>query len=258
MPENDIDSQAYVREFHEASPGSTERLLSRAVAGDHTPYRWLVRAVSGEARRVLDLACGNGPVARELHGRWVVSVDTSAAELAGSPGPKVQADALHLPFANESFDVVTCSMGLMVLQPLPDALAEAARVLRRGGVLAATVPAVRPLRRTDFRIVTTLTTRLGPRRSSRPAASIADLRDQLRAAGFDVLESQRERYAYQVRQVADAKNLVGSLYLPGTTDTSPVGRCDLAGAERGRPRRARGGHPGPSHRRHAERSHSGT
>lgn len=219
MPENDIDWPAYVREFHETRPGSTERLLSRAVAGDHTPYRWLVRAVSGEAKRVLDLACGNGPVARELHGRWVVGVDTSAAELAGAPGPKVQADALHLPFANESFDVVTCSMGLMVMQPLPDVLAEAARVLRRGGVLAATVPAIRPLRRTDFRILTTLTTRLRSTPQFPAGSELTELRDQLRAAGFDVLESQRERYAYRVNNVADAKNLVESLYLPGTSDT---------------------------------------
>ena len=47
MSENEIDWPEYLREFHSATPGSTEALLSRAVAGDHTPYRWLVRAVSG-------------------------------------------------------------------------------------------------------------------------------------------------------------------------------------------------------------------
>src|SRR3954447_2978138 len=106
MSENAIDWPEYLREFHTAAPGSTEALLSRAVAGDNTPYRWLARAVSGEARRILDLACGNGPVARELYGRWVGGVAPSAAELAGAPAPKVQADAARLPFANEAFDVV--------------------------------------------------------------------------------------------------------------------------------------------------------
>jgi ubiquinone/menaquinone biosynthesis C-methylase UbiE len=219
MPENEIDWPGYLREFHSATPGSTEALLSRAVAGDHTPYRWLVRAVSGEARRVLDLACGNGPVARELYGRWVVGVDNNAVQLAGAPGPKVQADALHLPFANEAFDVVTCSMGLAVLQPLPDVLAEAARVLRRGGVLAATVPAVRPLRRGDIRTLTSLTTRLRSTPQFPAGGEIKDLKDQLRAAGFHVMESQRERYAYSVRSIEDARRLVGALYLPGTSDT---------------------------------------
>jgi SAM-dependent methyltransferase len=236
MPENEIDWPSYLREFHEASPGVTERLLSRAVAGDHTPYRWLVRAVSGESKRILDLACGNGPVARELHGRWVVGVDISAAELAGAPGPKVQADAVHLPFANEAFDVVTCSMGLMVLQPLPAVLAEAARVLRRGGVLAATVPAVRPLRRTDLGILTSLTTRLRSTPQFPAGGELTGLRDQLHAAGFDVLESQRERYAYQVRTLADAQNLVRSLYLPGTSES----RREAAAAWLGEKAEARG------------------
>jgi ubiquinone/menaquinone biosynthesis C-methylase UbiE len=218
MPENEIDWPGYLREFHTATPGSTEALLSRAVSGDHTPYRWLVRAVSGEARRILDLACGNGPVARELYGRWVVGVDNNSVQLSGSPGPKVQADALHLPFANEAFDVVTCSMGLMVLQPLPEVLAEAARVLRRGGVLTATVPAVRPLRRGDIRTLTGLTTRLRSTPQFPAGGEITGLRDELRAAGFDVMESQRERYAYTVRSIEDARRLVGALYLPGSTD----------------------------------------
>ena len=218
MSENAIDWPEYLREFHSATPGSTEALLSRAVAGDHTPYRWLVRAVSGEARRVLDLACGNGPVSRELHGRWVVGVDNNPAQLAGAPGPKVQADALHLPFANEVFDVVTCSMGLMVLQPLPDVLAEAARVLRRGGVLAAIVPAVRPLRRGDIRTLSGLTTRLRSTPQFPAGGEITELKDQLHHAGFHVMESQRERYVYTIHGPDDARRLVNALYLPGTPD----------------------------------------
>jgi hypothetical protein len=109
-------------------------------------------------------------------------------------------------------------MGLAVLQPLPDVLAEAARVLRRGGVLAATVPAVRPLRRSDLRTLTSLTTRLRSTPQFPGGSEIKDLKDQLRAAGFDVMESQRERYAYTVRSLDDARRLVGALYLPGTSD----------------------------------------
>ncbi|TWD79195.1 methyltransferase family protein [Kribbella amoyensis] len=218
MSENVIDWPGYLREFHTAAPGCTEALLSRAVAGDHTPYRWLVRAVSGEARRVLDLACGSGPVARELHGRWVVGLDNNPTQLADAPGPRVQADALHLPFANEAFDVVTCSMGLMVLQPLPEILSEAARVLRRGGVLAATVLAVRPLRRGDIRTLTGLTTRLRSRPQFPGNGEITGLKEQLRGVGFDVMESQRERYAYTVRSLDDARRVVSAIYLPGTSD----------------------------------------
>ncbi len=50
----------------------------------------------------------------------------------------LQQDAMHLPFPNETFDVVTC---LEALEFLPDptcALGEMLRVLRSGGVLLAT------------------------------------------------------------------------------------------------------------------------
>jgi ubiquinone/menaquinone biosynthesis methyltransferase len=133
MPENEIDWPGYLRKFHTAAPGSTEALLSRAVAGDHTPYRWLVRAVSGEARRVLDLACGNGPVARELYGRWVVSLDNNPVQVAGAPGPKVQADALHLPFADAAFDAVISGFLLRNVVDLQRTLEEQFRVLKPGG-----------------------------------------------------------------------------------------------------------------------------
>jgi SAM-dependent methyltransferase len=191
-------------------------VLSRAVSGDHTPYRWLCRAVSAEAKRVLDVACGNGAVARRLPDHRVVGVDLSAAELANAPRPVVRADATQLPFGNESFDVVTCSMGLAVVQPLPVVLAEIARVLRPGGVLAATVPAVRPVRRTDLAVLTGLATRLRTSPQFPGGSELAGLRDELGAAGFDVLESQRERYGYPVASAADADLLVRSLYLPET------------------------------------------
>lgn len=241
MPENEFDWPGYLRVFHDTNAGCVEAVLSRAVAGDHTPYRWLCRAVSGEARRVLDLACGSGPVARELAAcgirPWVVGVDVSAAELAFAPRPVVRADALRLPFADETFDVVTSSMGLMVVQPLSEVLAEAARVLRPGGVLAAIVPAVRPLRTSDLPILTSLTTRLRSTPQFPVGGEISGLREELAAAGFDVLESQRERYAYQVRSTDDARLLVGSLYLPDTSDA----RREAAAAWLAERAEARGG-----------------
>lgn len=216
----------YLHEFHSAAPGVTEAVLSRAVAGDHTPYRWLCRAVTGEPKRVLDVACGNGAVARRLPGHFVVGLDLSAAELASAPRPVVRANAGLLPFGTESFDVVTCSMGLAVVQPLPVVLAEIARVLRPGGVLAATVPTVWRLRRTDLAVLTGLGARLRTSPQFPGADELGGLRDELTAAGFQVLESQRERYGYPVASAADAELLVGSLYLPET----PRVRRDAAAA----------------------------
>ena len=61
------------------------------------------------------------------------------------PGPWVRADALRLPFRDGSVDVVTSSLGLVVVTPLTQVLEEVARVLRPGGVLAGIAPALRPL-----------------------------------------------------------------------------------------------------------------
>jgi demethylmenaquinone methyltransferase/2-methoxy-6-polyprenyl-1,4-benzoquinol methylase len=47
----------------------------------------------------------------------------------------VQADALALPFADSSFDVVTVAFGLRNMASWPGALREMARVLQPGGTL---------------------------------------------------------------------------------------------------------------------------
>src|SRR4029077_21185632 len=116
-----LDWRAYLEKFHAERAGTIEAVLSRAMAGDHSPYRWLARAVSATATIVVDLACGSGPMSRELAqpGRTVVCLDVSehdvAWALAGGPGRRVGADALQLPFKDESVDVVTSSMGLVVV-----------------------------------------------------------------------------------------------------------------------------------------------
>ena len=109
---------------------------------------------------VLDMGCGAGRHAFETvrRGCRIVALDQSLEELvdvrntfaamieAGELHDKVQgqpvsADALKLPFADETFDRIICSE---VLEHIPDdqtAIGELARVLRPGGSIAVTVPA---------------------------------------------------------------------------------------------------------------------
>ncbi|MFJ8045786.1 class I SAM-dependent methyltransferase [Kitasatospora sp. NPDC096147] len=94
---------------------------------------------------VLDLACGTGIVTERLvrPGRRVLGADLSPGMLrvaAGRlPGAVVRADAGRLPLAADSVDAVVM-VWLLHLLPEPDAvLAEAARVVRPGGVVVCTV-----------------------------------------------------------------------------------------------------------------------
>jgi ubiquinone/menaquinone biosynthesis C-methylase UbiE len=104
------------------------------------------RAASADPAHVLETAAGTGAVTRALapllgsHARYVVSdlnqpMLDRAATRQGPDGRIVwrQADALNLPFEDESFDTVLCQFGVMFF---PDRIAgyrEAGRVLKRGG-----------------------------------------------------------------------------------------------------------------------------
>jgi demethylmenaquinone methyltransferase / 2-methoxy-6-polyprenyl-1,4-benzoquinol methylase len=110
--------------------------------------RWKRRLVElAEIRhsdRALDLCCGTGDVAFALQaaGAEVIGCDFSEPMLAVARKRAAQsnlvfaqADALHLPFAEETFDVVTISYGLRNLADFEGGLREMLRVLKPGGRL---------------------------------------------------------------------------------------------------------------------------
>jgi SAM-dependent methyltransferase len=96
--------------------------------------------------RVLEIAAGTGCVTRELAralppGVSIVASDLNQPMLAhaaslGTTRPVEwrQADAMQLPFPDESFDVVACQFGAMFFPDKARAFSEARRVLRAGGV----------------------------------------------------------------------------------------------------------------------------
>lgn len=90
--------------------------------------------------RVLDLACGTGDLCRTLSGAGHVPVgadfSTGMLRCAHTDAPLVRADALRLPFADATFDGLTCGFALRNFASLAPVLAECARVLRPGGRIA--------------------------------------------------------------------------------------------------------------------------
>jgi demethylmenaquinone methyltransferase / 2-methoxy-6-polyprenyl-1,4-benzoquinol methylase len=106
----------------------------------------VARVRPGES--ALDVCCGTGDIAFRLAraGARVTGLDFSQpmldlaeARKAGSPGrdyPQfMRADALSMPFGEDSFDVVTAGYGLRNLASMQAGLAEMVRVAKCGGRL---------------------------------------------------------------------------------------------------------------------------
>ncbi|MEM7354266.1 MAG: class I SAM-dependent methyltransferase [Acidobacteriota bacterium] len=92
-------------------------------------------------RRILDLGCGKGRVARLVRQRGgrAVAADRVLAMLSACdavPGPKLVATlGSPLPFPRASFDGVVCALALGHVEGLSSALAAMVEVLRPGGFL---------------------------------------------------------------------------------------------------------------------------
>jgi demethylmenaquinone methyltransferase/2-methoxy-6-polyprenyl-1,4-benzoquinol methylase len=106
---------------------------------------------------VLDLCCGTGDMTLALYKHRpnqqpttsnqqpspILALDFSRNMLAlarpkfaGRNIRSIEADALHLPFADSTIDLVTCAFGFRNLASYPEGLAELHRVLRPSGQIA--------------------------------------------------------------------------------------------------------------------------
>lgn len=120
-----------------------------------TPKLWGVHAISEEALGalgptagldVLEVGCGAGQWTASLavEGTHVIGLDLSESQLAaarhrGVDLRLVQAAGQHLPFLDQSFDVVFCDHGAMSWADPAVTLPEVRRVLRIGGRLVFNV-----------------------------------------------------------------------------------------------------------------------
>jgi demethylmenaquinone methyltransferase/2-methoxy-6-polyprenyl-1,4-benzoquinol methylase len=109
---------------------------------------WWRKVVTARIRkwkpaRLLDVASGTGDLALEIQDQCpaceVIASDFCAEMLAHASSRGMQktvvADALNLPFPDQSFDVVTVAFGLRNMADYPAALREMNRVLKPGGRL---------------------------------------------------------------------------------------------------------------------------
>ena len=175
----------------------------------------LWRTVPGDARVVLDLCTGDGASLGGLRrpGRLVIGADVSRVMLEQAQArhgrigwaPRlITADAFHLPLRSHSVDAATAAFGVRNLRPRLEALAELARVIRPGGVLAvleAAAPAAgwfAPVHRFHVRHLIPLAGRLSDdpsaylylSRSIFEFGSGPEFEHDLDAAGFELISSR--------------------------------------------------------------------
>jgi len=157
------DKPEYVRELF-SSIASRYVLVNHLLSGG-LDFLWRAAAVRHVSRwrpaRLLDVATGSGDLALAIHKGSPVTRVVGAdfcrpmLEVARGRGLKelVEADGLHLPFADGSFDAVTAAFGLRNMASWDRGLSEMGRILQPGGHLLIldfslpSLPIIRPLYR---------------------------------------------------------------------------------------------------------------
>ncbi len=136
----DLDRQnAYRARYQATHPGwQTSGQVYESFVRQYIELSHVERHPHAAAFRWLDVGCGRGGIV-ELLGEEVtlcVGADLDLASLREHRAPstrRVAAPADALPFADESFDLVTCSWVLEHLDDPLHAFAQIARVLTAGG-----------------------------------------------------------------------------------------------------------------------------
>jgi len=108
----------------------------------------LAEVLANDNAFVLDVACGTGDLSLELQKnakakiigtdfcRPMLEIARDKTQTLGLRVPYIEADAMQLSFADESFDAVSIAFGLRNLSNFQDGLYELRRVLKKGGRLA--------------------------------------------------------------------------------------------------------------------------
>ncbi len=183
----------------------------------------------GAETRLLDVACGPGYVLEAAARRKTrlsgLDISQSMLALAAEKLPDAdlrQGDAESLPFDDASFDAVTCAFGLLHFAEPDRAIAEACRVLARGGRYAFSVWEVPPPG-SFMAIVGGAIQSIGnPKAGAPPGPNFFRFADgdtsaaALRAAGFTAIE----RAPADVRMRVAADQVMEAIYAAGVRTTA--------------------------------------
>jgi ubiquinone/menaquinone biosynthesis C-methylase UbiE len=214
----DPDSLSYAQYWEPVLAGPAQRLLAR-ISAPPTDY--------------LDIGAGTGSLTLAAARRWsqarIVGLDASAGMLSvardrvatehSGDDPRrfdwIAADAAQMPLGGASFDLVTSSFMLQLVDDRPAVLREVRRVLRPGGCLGLVTWIAEELRLDADDVFSEVVEQLGmaePSVGFRPSRStdyqhIDEARDELLAGGFSEIDAGADelRYSWTRAQYLDFK-----------------------------------------------------
>ena len=232
-----FDRPLHRRRLDRAAPRfSGANFLKTRAAGDAVErleviLRSFPLAVDLGARDGAFSAALAGSDARERVG-LVIETDISARMLAGRSGPRVQLDEEHLPFADESLDLVVSTLALHWVNDLPGALIQVRRALKPDGLFLGALlggETLTELRQSLTLAEAELTDGAGLRIA--PFADAFDGAGLLQRAGFALPVADVDRV---VVRYADPLRLIDDLRAMGETNAlvdrarQPLSRAVLA------------------------------
>ena len=132
------------KDFWDKNAGRYDRFMRKDAAAYERLYELLRPVV--RHKTVLELATGTGSIAKNIvsSANHIEATDASSEMIAeaqrGNQSAKLHfsvQDMFHLPYADESFDVIIVANALHIVPEPEKALSEIRRVLRDDGVLVA-------------------------------------------------------------------------------------------------------------------------
>ena len=210
-----FDRRLHRRRLDRAAAGfSAAAFLKQRAAQDAIDR---LEAIMREFPRAVDLGARDGAFATALAASeaaarvgWLIETDLSGRMLAGRAGARVQMDEEHLPFADESLDLVVSTLALHWVNDLPGALIQIRRALKPDGLFLGAIlggSTLTELRQALTEAEAEISGGAGLRVS--PFADTFDAAALLQRASFALpvadVDRVRVRYAHPLRLIADLR-----------------------------------------------------